>query len=108
MERDRRRIGEALPRHPERRLHGGLEPVGVDREPGRPPILGVLQHRLRPLADRRGRAQIRKFIPRPKAEGPFLFHQRSLAALGMTATAVTRRDPAPSPWRARPSPASWT
>ena len=70
MEGDRRGIGKALARHFERRLHRGLEPVGVERPPRRAAVLDIFQHLPRPLADRDGRAQVRQVLghssrPRP-------------------------------------------
>src|SRR5262249_28652109 len=44
------------------RLHGSFEPIGIESKPGRSAVLDIFQHRLRPLADRRGRAQVRKGI----------------------------------------------
>ena len=47
-----------------------LIPVAIEREPRRSSVLDIRQHLLRPLADRRGRAQVRDGVrhslrPRP-------------------------------------------
>ena len=112
MERDRRRIGEALGSHVERGLHRGLEAVGIDGEPARPAVLDVFQHLLRALADRRGRAQILEITGKygrhrchpERSEGSSglindpVADVRSFAALRTTITSVTRRGPGPWVW----------